>query len=218
MAAKLNLPEGLEAELTDLVARGLKIAAVRRCREVTGADLATAVEAVERLRVRPSPATVIWFPTHRRAFFAVPVGHDLPPGTLELHNVAGEVVHTDISALAAFSISPAAAASHIGRDAAQPAPRPQGPHRFDGAVVGWADHPRIARRLIELLAPHLSPSQLEELEDYHRDRQWLLVAEFGTQFLDDNQGRLDDADFRLVSEGRVALGGYPLDEVYRSSG
>ena len=73
----------------------------------------------------------------------------------------------------------------------------------------------VAGRVLEILAPHLNPSQVAELRELHEHHEWLLVAEHGTQFLDDADGRLSAEDFERVSEGRVALGGYPLAPAYQ---
>ncbi|GEM_PF-2838596 len=210
MAAKLTLPAALERELAALVARGLELEAVRRCRQETGADLAAATAAVRALPRPAGGSTEVWFPAHRRSFFAIPIGRLLPSGPLELHNAKGRVQRTDISAVAEFGISPHAAAARIGAELATPVPPPAGPHRFEGQIVTAAQRGHVARRVIDVLVPHLTASQLAELEELHRRHEWLLVVEFGTQFLDDNDGVLDPEDLQRVSDGRVALGGYPL--------
>ena len=215
MAADLTLPAALESELTGLLARGLELEAIRRCRQETGADLATATAAVRALARPAGPATEVWFPPHRRSFFAIPVAELLPSGPLELHCADGRVQLTDISAIARFGISPQAAAARIGAELARPRPPPPGPHRFDGQPVTSAQRGHVAGRVLEILAPHLNPSQVAELRELHEHHEWLLVAEHGTQFLDDADGRLSAEDFERVSEGRVALGGYPLAPAYQ---
>lgn len=215
-----NLTAAIRQELSDLLARGNVLGAVRRYRQLTGTDLATAKAAIDRLadeaECAPTVPTIeVWFPHHRRSFFGIPVGLRLPPGPLCLRNVEGDEIHTTIEALSGFGMAPAAAAKRIGKIWATPVPPPPPPHTFEGKVVSRRDEDRIALRLMEVFARYVSESQLSTLRDVYDNSDLLLMADFGVQFIDDNQRNLPPEAFKLISEGRVALGGYPLGACYR---
>lgn len=154
----------------------------------------------------------LWYPAHRRSFWLIPEGVELPRGSLRLINLRGEERFVDVAHLEPFNIRPAEAERLLGDEFPRPGFSAEAKARrahLDPSVSSeeWS------LRAYELAKGYIPEEGRELAESFFRYGEWGCAIDI----VEDRLSELDEALPRVVveslSDALVALGEEPLDLV-----